>query len=35
MNIFKEMVACRMIELESINVACRVRLKKKDIHRAD
>lgn len=25
MNIFQEMVACRMLDLESMNVACRVR----------
>ena len=39
MNIFQEMVACRMIDLEYMNVACRVRreckLKKKHVHRED
>lgn len=39
MNIFQEMVACRMIDLESMDVACRVRrerkLKKKRVHRED
>lgn len=39
MNVFQEMVACRMIDLESMDVACLVRrerkLKKKYVHRAD
>lgn len=39
MNIFQEMVACRMIDLESMDVACRTRherkLKKKHVQQAD
>lgn len=39
MNVFQEMVACRMIDLESMDVACRVRrerkLKKKHARKAD
>lgn len=39
MNVFQEMVVCRMIDLESMDVACRARrerkLKKKHENRAD
>lgn len=39
MNVFQEMVVCRMIDLETMDVACRARrerkLKKKYARKAD
>lgn len=39
MNVFQEMVVCRMIDLESMDVACRARrehkLKKKHARKVD
>lgn len=39
MNVFQEMVVCRMIDLESMDVACRARrerkIKKKHARMAD